>query len=51
MSVDFPAPFGPMRPTNSPARTLRSIPWSTSLRPKDFLSPFTAMSSAIPLLR
>ncbi len=33
--VDFPAPFGPMMPTASPAATLKSMPSAALSEPKD----------------
>src|SRR5919109_4522541 len=35
--VDFPQPEGPTKTTNSPSFTSRSMPFSTSTLPKDFL--------------
>src|SRR5687768_9697618 len=36
-SVDLPQPDGPTKTTNSPSVTSRSMPFSTSTEPKDFL--------------
>ena len=35
--VDLPQPDGPTKTTNSPSLTSRSMPFSTSTLPKDFL--------------
>src|SRR4051812_9147888 len=42
--VVFPAPFGPSRPTTSPASTLNDTPFTTSRRPKYLTSPSTSNS-------
>src|SRR5690606_7038354 len=39
--VVFPAPFGPRKPTISPARTSRSTPRSARTSPYDFVNPST----------
>src|SRR5215471_17684511 len=42
--VVLPAPFGPSRAKIVPCRTVRSMPSSTTLSPKDFCSPVTAIA-------
>ena len=48
-SVDFPAPFGPSRPTSSPSPTVRSTPLSASLAPYRFRRSRTVRASGTPL--
>src|ERR1035437_2366049 len=45
MVVDLPEPFGPTRPTTSPAPTVREMPSTTVLVPNRFTSSST---SSIP---
>ena len=46
-SVDLPEPDGPKMTTCSPAWTVRSTPWSTSLSPYDFLIPRNSTTAAV----
>lgn len=39
ISVDFPAPFGPTMPTNSPGATVRLTPFTAFRPPKLTLTP------------
>ena len=41
ISVDFPAPFGPSRPTTRPAGTSKSTSSSTRRSPKAWVIPFS----------
>src|SRR5262245_13695631 len=43
----LPAPFEPMMPTNSPARTSRSTPRTASMRPYATLRPSTLSSASL----
>src|SRR5580700_1778136 len=43
-AVVLPAPFGPSRAKIVPSWTVRSMPSSTTLSPKDFCSPVTAIA-------
>ncbi len=51
-SVDLPQPEGPTKTTNSPSATSRSMPFSTSTLPKDFLtlSSFKEPTSGVSFL-
>jgi len=42
--VVLPAPLGPSRAKMVPSGTIRSMPSSTTLSPKDFCSPVTAIA-------
>ena len=42
--VVLPAPLGPSRAKMVPSWTTRSMPSSTTLSPKDFCSPVTAIA-------
>src|SRR5690606_21085678 len=41
-SVDLPLPLGPMRPTNSPASSRKSMPATAVAPPKSLRSPRTS---------
>src|SRR5580704_15140253 len=43
--VVFPAPFGPRRPTTSPAFTANETPLTTNRRPKYLIKPSTSNSA------
>ena len=45
--VVFPAPFGPSSASTSPGWTCRSMPFSTRVSPKAFVSPSTSIVYAI----
>src|SRR5882672_6673406 len=40
-SVDFPEPFGPIRPIRSPSETVKDTFWKSGLAPKAFEIPCT----------
>ena len=47
MVVDFPAPFGPRKPSTSPFATVKEMPFTASKRPKRFFrfSTFSMVAS------
>ena len=47
-TVDFPAPFGPIRPRSSPALRLKLRPPTASTPPKRLLKSMTSSSAVIP---
>jgi hypothetical protein len=46
-TVDLPDPEGPKMTTCSPAWTVRSMPWSTSTFPNDFLIPRSSTTARL----
>ena len=44
MSVDFPAPLGPMMEVRTPGRNVKSMSWAATTRPKDLFNLWISSS-------